>query len=70
MAGHRGRAVQLGVGAAFDFLKERVRQAPVWMQNSYLEWLYRLPQQPGKTISRMSLVPEFLLRTLIQRSRK
>jgi N-acetylglucosaminyldiphosphoundecaprenol N-acetyl-beta-D-mannosaminyltransferase len=68
MAEHRGRirAVQLGVGAAFDFLTERVKQAPVWMQNSYLEWLYRMPQQPKKTIYRMSLVPEFVLRTLIQ----
>lgn len=68
MAMHRGRirAVQLGVGAAFDFLTERVKQAPVWMQNAYLEWLYRMPQQPKKTIYRMSLVPEFVFRTLIQ----
>jgi N-acetylglucosaminyldiphosphoundecaprenol N-acetyl-beta-D-mannosaminyltransferase len=68
MAMHRGRirAVQLGVGAAFDFLTERVKQAPVWMQNSYLEWLYRMPQQPKKTTYRMSLVPSFILRTLKQ----
>jgi len=68
MALHKGRinAVQLGVGAAFDFLTERVKQAPVWMQNSYLEWLYRMPQQPKKTTYRMSLVPSFILRTLKQ----
>jgi N-acetylglucosaminyldiphosphoundecaprenol N-acetyl-beta-D-mannosaminyltransferase len=68
MAMHRGRirAVQLGVGAAFDFLTERVKQAPVWMQNAYLEWLYRMPQQPKKTAYRMSLVPGFILRTLKQ----
>ena len=68
MAMHKGkiRAVQLGVGAAFDFLTERVKQAPVWMQNSYLEWLYRLPQQPKKTSYRMSLVPGFIIRTLKQ----
>jgi N-acetylglucosaminyldiphosphoundecaprenol N-acetyl-beta-D-mannosaminyltransferase len=68
MAMHKGRikAVQLGVGAAFDFLTERVKQAPVWMQNSYLEWLYRMPQQPKKTTYRMSLVPGFIFRTLKQ----
>jgi N-acetylglucosaminyldiphosphoundecaprenol N-acetyl-beta-D-mannosaminyltransferase len=68
MAMHRGRirAVQLGVGAAFDFLTERVKQAPVWMQKAYLEWLYRMPQQPKKTAYRMSLVPNFILRTLKQ----
>jgi N-acetylglucosaminyldiphosphoundecaprenol N-acetyl-beta-D-mannosaminyltransferase len=56
--------VQLGVGAAFSFLTGKVRQAPLWMQKTYLEWLYRLPQEPKKTIYRMSLVPEFLLRLL------
>lgn len=68
MAEHKRRikAVQLGVGAAFDFLTGRVKQAPVWMQRAYLEWLYRMPQQPKKTIYRMSLVPEFILRTLLQ----
>jgi hypothetical protein len=40
--------------------------APKWMQKTGLEWLYRLPREPKKTIYRMSLVPEFLLRTLIQ----
>ena len=63
MAEHIGRiqAVQLGVGAAFDFITRKMKQAPLWMQKAYLEWLYRLPQQPKKTISRMALVPEFLL---------
>ena len=44
MAAHRGRvpAVMLGVGAAFDFLAGAKRQAPRWMQNHGLEWLFRL----------------------------
>ena len=68
MADHKGKikAVQLGVGAAFSFLTGRVRQSPEWMQNSSLEWLYRLPQEPKKTISRMLLVPEFLYRLFMQ----
>ena len=68
MAEHKGRikAVQLGVGAAFSFITDKVKQAPKWMQKTGLEWLYRMPQEPKKTIYRMSLVPEFALRTLIQ----
>jgi N-acetylglucosaminyldiphosphoundecaprenol N-acetyl-beta-D-mannosaminyltransferase len=68
MAEHKGRikAVQLGVGAAFSFITGKVKEAPRWMQQTGLEWLFRLPQQPGKTLYRMSLVPEFILRTIIQ----
>lgn len=69
MAKHKSKinAVQLGVGAAFDFITGKVKQAPVWMQKAYLEWFYRLPQQPRKTLYRMSLVPEFLWMTLKER---
>jgi N-acetylglucosaminyldiphosphoundecaprenol N-acetyl-beta-D-mannosaminyltransferase len=68
MAGHKGRikALQLGVGAAFDFITGNVKQAPVWMQRVGLEWLYRMPQQPKKTIARMSLLPGFCFKTFLQ----
>jgi N-acetylglucosaminyldiphosphoundecaprenol N-acetyl-beta-D-mannosaminyltransferase len=63
---HKGKIkpLQFGVGAAFDFITGKVKQAPIWMQKSGLEWLYRLPQQPTKTIYRMSLAPKFVLRVL------
>ena len=50
MARHRGkvRAVMLGVGAAFDFHAGAKSQAPVWMQNSGLEWLFRLVTEPRR----------------------
>jgi N-acetylglucosaminyldiphosphoundecaprenol N-acetyl-beta-D-mannosaminyltransferase len=38
--------VTIGVGAAFNFLTGKVKQAPVWMQNTGLEWLFRLIQEP------------------------
>ncbi len=68
MAQHKGKikAVQLGVGAAFDFITGKVKQAPAWMQKAYLEWLFRLPQQPCKTLYRMALVPGFIVRTMVQ----
>ena len=50
MAAHRGKiqAVMLGVGAAFDFHSGNKRQAPLWMQNSGLEWLFRFSQEPTR----------------------
>ena len=68
MADHKGKikAVQLGVGAAFDFIAGNIKQAPLWMQKAPLEWLYRLPQQPRKTVSRMLLVPSFFYLTFLQ----
>jgi N-acetylglucosaminyldiphosphoundecaprenol N-acetyl-beta-D-mannosaminyltransferase len=41
-------AVLLGVGAAFDFLAETVKRAPHWMQQSGLEWFFRLISEPKR----------------------
>lgn len=38
----------MGVGGSVDVLAGRVRRAPMWMQNSSLEWLFRLLQEPRK----------------------
>lgn len=40
--------VFMGVGAAFDFLTDTKKRAPVWMQKTGLEWLYRLIQEPRR----------------------
>ncbi len=40
--------VMVGVGAAFDFLTGRVRQAPTWMREHGLEWLFRMWQEPKR----------------------
>ena len=42
----------LGVGAAFDFHAGTLKRAPKWMQDCYLEWLYRLLQNPGRLLKR------------------
>jgi len=44
--------LMIGVGAAFDFLSGRVKQAPRWMQRSGLEWIYRLCQEPRRLARR------------------
>ncbi|MEJ2008418.1 MAG: WecB/TagA/CpsF family glycosyltransferase [Acidobacteriota bacterium] len=48
---HRARLsvpVLAGVGAAFDFLTGTVKQAPSWMQETGLEWLFRLTHEPRR----------------------
>jgi N-acetylglucosaminyldiphosphoundecaprenol N-acetyl-beta-D-mannosaminyltransferase len=37
-----------GVGAAFDFVAGTVREAPLWVQRSGTEWIYRLVQEPQR----------------------
>ena len=47
---HRDRieAVQVCVGAAFDFHAGALKMAPPWMQRSGLEWFYRLVREPRR----------------------
>ena len=40
--------VLIGVGAAFDFHAGLVPQAPAWIQESGLEWAYRLAHEPRR----------------------
>lgn len=40
--------VAIGVGCVFDLLAGVVERAPVWMQQTGLEWAYRLLQEPGR----------------------
>jgi N-acetylglucosaminyldiphosphoundecaprenol N-acetyl-beta-D-mannosaminyltransferase len=40
--------VMVGVGAAFDLLSSRKRQAPSWMREQGFEWLFRLLQEPQR----------------------
>ena len=47
--------VMVGVGAAFDFLSGQKPQAPIWMQNSGLEWFFRLLKEPKRLWKRYLL---------------
>jgi len=69
-AQHVGRLtapVVIGVGAAFDFLSGRKRQAPPWMRKAGLEWLFRLAQEPGRLWYRYLIYnPLFLIKASAQ----
>lgn len=45
-------SVMVGVGGAFNVLAGIVPEAPIWMQNLSLEWLYRLIQEPRRLFKR------------------
>jgi N-acetylglucosaminyldiphosphoundecaprenol N-acetyl-beta-D-mannosaminyltransferase len=61
--------LMVGVGAAFDFLSGRAKQAPRWMQRSGLEWLYRLASEPRRLSGRyFKNNPLFLAKIALQAS--
>lgn len=69
MSRHLGQVdapVLIGVGAAFDFLSGRKRQAPRWIQRSGFEWLFRLGSEPKRLWRRYADYPLFVLLVLLQ----
>ncbi|MDM8531941.1 WecB/TagA/CpsF family glycosyltransferase [Anaerolineales bacterium HSG25] len=61
--------VLLGVGAAFNMHTGQLRQAPMWMQQNGLEWLFRLSQEPSRLWYRYLIYnPLFVLKVLGQMS--
>jgi len=67
---HSIKAVQVCVGAAFDFLAGNKKMAPKWMQRNGLEWLYRLMQEPRRLWRRYLVTNTiFLIKLLLQLTR-
>ena len=65
----------LAVGAAFDFHAGLVKQAPKWMQDFGLEWLYRLIQEPRRLWKRYlftntHFIVKFLIYKLTRKYKK
>jgi N-acetylglucosaminyldiphosphoundecaprenol N-acetyl-beta-D-mannosaminyltransferase len=59
----------VGVGAAFDFLTGGQPQAPLWMQRSGLEWLFRLVAEPRRLWRRYLIYnPKFIFHLTLQLS--
>jgi N-acetylglucosaminyldiphosphoundecaprenol N-acetyl-beta-D-mannosaminyltransferase len=53
--------VMLGVGAAFDFHAGVLKHAPEWIQNSGLEWLFRLFNEPKRLWRRYLVITPWFL---------
>ncbi len=55
--------IGLTVGGSFDVLAGQIKRAPLWIQKIYLEWFYRLLQEP-KRLKRMFRLPRFIFLNL------
>lgn len=60
--------VTISTGAGFDFIANKVKRAPVWIQKMGMEWFFRLVQEPtrlwkrylvGNTIFAIQILIEF-----------
>jgi len=47
-----GVPVSIGVGGSFEMASGIKRRAPVWLQKTGLEWLYRFAQEPTRLFKR------------------
>ena len=60
----------LAVGAAFPFIAGLIPQAPAWMQDRGLEWLFRLTAEPKRLWRRyLYLNPSYVFLVLLQACR-
>ncbi len=58
-----GVPLAIGIGGSFELLSGQIRRAPVWMQNTGLEWAFRFAQEPRRLWKRYLVGnTEFLLR--------
>ncbi|MEO7282511.1 WecB/TagA/CpsF family glycosyltransferase [Gelidibacter sp.] len=61
----------MGVGGSFDVVSGKVKRAPLWMQNSGLEWFYRFAQEPKRMWKRYLVGnTKFILLVLKERMSK
>jgi N-acetylglucosaminyldiphosphoundecaprenol N-acetyl-beta-D-mannosaminyltransferase len=51
----RSGLVTVGVGGALDMLTGKTTEAPIYLRQIYLEWLYRLMQEPKRLWKRYTL---------------
>lgn len=65
-----GVPISIGIGVSFELVADMVRRAPVWMQKTGLEWLFRLLVEPSRLWKRYILGnPTFIWLVLKQRFR-
>ena len=71
MARYSGRlptTIMIGVGAAFDIVSGRVKDAPRWVKRSGMQWLHRLLQEPSRLWRRyLTNNPRFVWRLMLER---
>ncbi len=63
--------VALGIGCTFDVISGKVKEAPRWMTDVGLEWLFRLTREPGRLWVRYLVRdPQFIWKVILQKLRE
>lgn len=47
--------VSIGVGGTFAFITGQVKRAPIWVQKSNMEWIFRMIQDPKRLFKRYAI---------------
>jgi len=55
------------VGGFFEFIAGNKRQAPKWMYNSGIEWIFRLIQEPKRLFFRYLFSNSFFICKILKR---
>ncbi len=59
--------LMIGVGAAFLFHTDKIRDSPSWVKQSGLQWFHRLLQEPSRLWKRYLLAnPKFMVKIVLQ----
>lgn len=68
MAAMKGRvhAEMIGIGGALPVMIGMKKRAPLWMQNSGLEWLYRFGQEPRRLFKRYAVTNSLFIMLLLK----
>jgi len=61
-----GVGFAMGVGGTFDIVAGYVKRAPLWMQNSGLEWFFRITQEPSRMWRRYLVTNSKFILMLLQ----
>ncbi len=56
--------VAIGIGGSLDIIAGSLQRAPLWMQKTDLEWVFRMAQEPGRLLPRYAKDAAALLRYL------
>ena len=59
-------SVFMGVGGSFDVISGKIPRAPKWMQESGLEWLFRVIQEPRRLFKRYFVGNWTFIRAIIK----
>ena len=59
-------ALMIGIGGALPVLVGLNKRAPVWMQDSGLEWVYRLGQEPKRLFKRYAITNSLFIYLILK----